>query len=41
MTNEQRIRGVDRGVDSAIVLTGYDGNAVSVHAKSLSAADEL
>jgi len=41
MTNEQRIRGVDRGVDSAIIITGYDCNAVSAHAKSLCAADGL
>lgn len=37
MTNEQRIRGADRGVDSAIVLTGYDGNAVSEGARRLCA----
>jgi len=41
MTNEQRIRGVDRGVDSAIVLTGYDRDAVTAHAKSLCAAEGL
>jgi hypothetical protein len=41
MTNEQRIRGVDRGVDLAIVLTGYDRDAVSAHAESLCAADAL
>jgi hypothetical protein len=29
MTNEQRIRGVDRGVDCAIILTGYDRHAVA------------
>src|SRR5262249_13205837 len=36
MTNEQRIRGIDRGVDSALVLTGYDGEAVAECAKKLS-----
>src|SRR5204862_4273044 len=29
MTNEQRIRGADRGVDSALILTGYDDAAVA------------
>ena len=28
MTNEQRIRGADRGVDSALIITGYDESAV-------------
>lgn len=36
MTNEQRIRGADRGVDSALILTGYDGSAVAECAKKLS-----
>jgi hypothetical protein len=38
MTNEQRIRGADRGVDAAIVLTGYDGKAVAEQAHALVAA---
>ena len=33
MTNEQRIRGADRGVDSALIITGYDSNAVAACAK--------
>jgi hypothetical protein len=41
MTIEQRIRGADCGVDSAIVVTGYDRNAVSACAKSLCAANGL
>jgi len=41
MTNEQRIRGVDRGVDSAIIVTGYDRDAISRYANSLCAADGL
>lgn len=35
MTNEQRIRGADHGVDSALVITGYDGNAVAAYAEEL------
>lgn len=35
MTNEQRIRGADGGVDSALILTGYDGDAVAAYAKEL------
>ena len=35
MTNEQRIRGADRGVDSALIITGYDGSAVTACAKEL------
>lgn len=35
MTNEQRIRGADRGVDSALVITGYDSNAVAAYANEL------
>lgn len=35
MTNEQRIRGADRGVDSALVITGYDSNAVAAYAEEL------
>lgn len=41
MTNEQRIRGADRGVDSAVILTGYDGKAVAEHARALLAAGGL
>jgi len=36
MTNEQRIRGADRAVDSALILTGYDEGAVAGCAKKLS-----
>ena len=35
MTNEQRIRGADRAVDSALILTGYDESAVAACAKQL------
>ncbi|HET7528386.1 MAG TPA: hypothetical protein VFK10_20780 [Burkholderiaceae bacterium] len=35
MTNEQRIRGADRRVDSAVILTGYDAAAVAEGAKQL------
>lgn len=41
MTNEQRIRGADRAVDSAIIVTGYDDAAVAAYAKQLCAADGL
>ena len=41
MTNEQRIRGADRGVDSAVIVTGYDGKAVAEHARALLAAGGL
>lgn len=41
MTNEQRIRGADRGVDSAIIVTGYDSNAVDACANELCAAGGL
>ena len=42
MTNEQRIRGAaDAGVDSALVVTGYDSAAVGELAQSLFAAVEL
>jgi hypothetical protein len=41
MTNEQRIRGADRGVDAAIILTGYDDAAVSACAVSLCGAEGL
>jgi len=35
MTNEQRIRGADRGIESAIIVTGYDGDAVAGNARAL------
>jgi hypothetical protein len=41
ITNEQRIRGADRGVDSALIVTGYDGNAVAACAHELISADGL
>lgn len=41
MTNEQRIRGADHRVDSAIILTGYDGSAVTEHARTLLGASGL
>jgi len=49
MTNEQRIRGADRGVASALLVTGYDSNSVAAYANELSSvggvssrgADEL
>ncbi len=41
MTNEQRIRGADLGVDSAIVLTGYDDAEVAVCAKRLAGREGL
>ncbi len=41
MTNEQRIRGVDRGVDSALIVTAYDSNAVTAYANELCSAGGL
>jgi hypothetical protein len=41
MTNEQRIRGADRNVDSAIIVTGYDAGAVAACAKNLIGAGFL
>ncbi len=41
MTNEQRIRGADRPVDSALILTGYDAAAVAGCATSLCEAEGL
>jgi hypothetical protein len=35
MTNEQRIRGADAGVDTALVVTGYNAAAVSACAQQL------
>lgn len=41
MTNEQRIRGTDRGVDTAIIITGYDSHAVEAYVNALCATDGL
>ncbi len=41
MTNEQRIRGADRGVDSALIVMGYDADAVREFAAQLLADDGL
>ena len=41
MTNEQRIRGADRGVDSALIVTGYDADAVAAFAEALCAPGQL
>jgi len=41
MTHEQRIRGADRGVDSAVIVTGYDDNAVAAYANDLCAVGGL
>ena len=41
MTNEQRLRGGDRGVDSAVILTGYDERAVIECAEKLAANETL
>lgn len=41
MTNEQRIRGADRGVDWAIIVTGYDAGRVAGCAVDLCAAKKL
>jgi hypothetical protein len=41
MTNEQRIRGADQGIDSAVIVTGYDGDLVSAYAAGLCASSEL
>ena len=41
MTNEQRIRGADRGVDSALIVTGYDPQAVAAFAQTLTGATGL
>lgn len=35
MTSEQRIRGADRGVDAAVLVTGYDIEAVTACANAL------
>lgn len=41
MTNEQRIRGADLGVDSALIVTGYDSIAVGSCVTSLCAESGL
>ena len=41
MTNEQRIRGADRGVDSALIITGYEGSAVTACMSELCARQGL
>ena len=41
MTNEQRIRGADLGIDSAIIVTGYESDAVAAYANELCAAHAL
>jgi hypothetical protein len=41
MTNEQRIRGADRGVDSALIITGYNSKAVAEYANELCTAGGL
>ena len=41
MTEEQRIRGADRGVAGALVLTGYDSDAVAACADELCATGAL
>ena len=41
MTNEQRIRGADRGVASALLVTGYDSNSVAAYANELSSVGGL
>jgi hypothetical protein len=35
MTNEQRIRGADGGIDSAVIITGYDSKVVAAAAQAL------
>jgi hypothetical protein len=41
MTNEQRLRGADRGMACAVIVTGYDGDAVAAFAQRLGGADGL
>ena len=41
MTNEQRIRGADRAVDSALIVTGYDEAAVAAYAREVCASGGL
>lgn len=35
MTNEQRIRGADRGIETAVIVTGYEREAVAEFARGL------
>jgi hypothetical protein len=35
MTNEQRIRGADASIDSAVIVTGYDADAVAAYGKDV------
>jgi hypothetical protein len=41
MTNEQRIRGTDAGVDSALLVMGYDANALSRVAREVLGPNQL
>lgn len=41
MTHEQRIRGADGSIDSALIVTGYDSDAVAAYANALCAAGGL
>jgi hypothetical protein len=41
MTNEQRIRGADRGVDSALIVTGYEDKAVAAFADAMLGAGSV
>ncbi len=41
MTNEQRIRGADGGIDAALVVTGHDAGAIAASARALCADDGL
>ena len=40
MTTEQQIRGADRAIDSALILTGYDDRIIAECAKDLSYESE-
>jgi hypothetical protein len=41
MTNEQRIRGADASVDSAVIVTGYDADAVAAYGQALAGPQGL
>jgi hypothetical protein len=41
MTNEQRIRGADEGFDSALIVTGYDRDALAEVAGTALSASSL
>ncbi len=41
MTNEQRIRGQDRSIDWALIITGYDSDAVDACAQVMMGTDGL